>query len=56
MNRLNDPDLWRNYQDLLADDLEELLRDPDSDEEWIEATLNLLWLVEEIIEELEPPH
>ncbi len=56
MNRLNNPYFWRYYQALfLADDLEELLLDPDSDEVWIDATFNLILLVEEIIEELEPP-
>jgi hypothetical protein len=55
MDRLNDPSFWMHYHNHLLAQLQEMLLDPDSDEEWIDATLNLLLLVEEIAEMLDPP-
>jgi hypothetical protein len=51
----NSPDLWHLYQGFLVNQLEETLRDPFSEEDWIMASLKLIYQLEEIIRELEPP-
>jgi Fe-S-cluster formation regulator IscX/YfhJ len=55
MNRLNDPRFWQHYQHLLVMEMDEMLHDPTSSEEEILASLNLIFLVEEIAKELDPP-